>query len=200
MLITTEVDLCNLALSHLGITEKIGSLDDTTTQAEQCKLLYETVRDGLLTGHDWSFATKVDAPDALTTVTHPRWTTFYAYPDDCLRLRRITSDGQAGPGQEFGIFLTKVEAANARVIGTTGEAYLEYIARVADLALYPPEVTEALAWGLAVRLAPALSRNAGLAQNALVMYQRALGAAMLADAREGRITPASRNRYGEARG
>ena len=55
----SEVDICNLALSHLGDTATIASLDppEGSAQAEHCARFYPIARDSLLEMHAWGFAT-----------------------------------------------------------------------------------------------------------------------------------------------
>lgn len=50
-----SVELCNLALAHLG-EAPITALNDGTARANACDRVYELVRDELLRSHRWNFA------------------------------------------------------------------------------------------------------------------------------------------------
>lgn len=193
---TTEVGVCNLALSFLGVTRQIQSFDDGSTEAAQCKLHYTAARNALLVAHDWFFARKAAALTEVSETTHPIWPVLYQMPSDCLRPIRLTDGEQSGEAQEFSV----VVVAGQRYIGAkTSGLYLEYVVLADDEASYPPGFVTALAWALAVRLAPALAHNAGLAQNAFAMYRQALAEAKLEDARSGFVSPPVSTRYKGAR-
>ena len=56
----SDVEICNLALSHLGDTATVASIDppEGSAQAEHCARFYPIARDALLEKHDWSWATR----------------------------------------------------------------------------------------------------------------------------------------------
>ena len=56
----SEVEICNLALSHLGDTATVASSDppEGSAQAEHCARFYPIARDALLEMQNWKFATR----------------------------------------------------------------------------------------------------------------------------------------------
>ena len=56
----SEVDICNLALSHLGDNATVASIDppEGSAQAEHCSRFYPIARDTLLEMHNWNFSTR----------------------------------------------------------------------------------------------------------------------------------------------
>ena len=54
-MVSTVVDLCNMALIRLGAT-RITSIDDDSKQALLCKQYYEQTRDEVLYDHEWNCA------------------------------------------------------------------------------------------------------------------------------------------------
>ena len=56
----TEVDICNLALAHLGDDATIASIKppEGSAQAEKAARFYPIARDTLLDMHTWNFAMK----------------------------------------------------------------------------------------------------------------------------------------------
>ena len=81
----SEVDICNLALAHLGDTATISSINppEGSAQAQHCARFYPIARDGLLEGHFWNFAMK-RATLAQVSNSWPEWQFAYAVPADCL--------------------------------------------------------------------------------------------------------------------
>jgi hypothetical protein len=197
--VSTEIALCNLALSHLGITQKITSLDpatDPSAEAEQCALLYPAARDAVLAAHEWSFATTTATLTLEEVETHPGWSYLYVCPADLLRVLRVGSGAIADRGELFAI----VHVNGKVFIATEAEgAAAEYIAQVTDVKLFSPAFVAALSWRMAGDLAPALSHSANQMQGALQMYMALLGQAKQLDAVEGYAQAPTSTRYKGAR-
>jgi len=87
---TSEVEICNLALSNIR-AGSINSLDESSFQAQQCKLKYPFMRNRLLTEMSWSFNHKIKALSLLTDDIF-NWNYAYQYPSDCLKIDRLISE------------------------------------------------------------------------------------------------------------
>lgn len=83
----SEVELCNLALSHIR-GASINNLNEASVQAQNCKLKYPLLRDSLLSNAPWQFAHKVTTL-ALTQIESFNWAFTYQYPSDALRINRL---------------------------------------------------------------------------------------------------------------
>ena len=81
----TEVNICNLALAHLGDDATIASLSppEGSAQAEKAARFYPIARDSLLEMHTWNFAAK-RANLALTTNNLAQWDYAYVAPTDMM--------------------------------------------------------------------------------------------------------------------
>ena len=57
---SSVIDICNLALSHLGDTATVASIDppEGSAQAEHCSRFYPVARDAMLELFNWKFATR----------------------------------------------------------------------------------------------------------------------------------------------
>jgi hypothetical protein len=79
------VDICNLALSHLGDDATVSSISppEGSAQAEHCARFYPIARNTLLEMHQWNFASK-RATLAQVANPWPEWEYAYALPADCL--------------------------------------------------------------------------------------------------------------------
>lgn len=53
----SDVDICNLALGHIGDTANIASLQESSVQAQLCKKFYPMARKTVLELATWGFAT-----------------------------------------------------------------------------------------------------------------------------------------------
>lgn len=88
----SAVDICNLALAHLGDEATVSAIDpsDGSQQADYCVRFYPIARDQLLAMHAWSFATKRIALAELDTDELPdTWQYCYAAPNGALQVVSI---------------------------------------------------------------------------------------------------------------
>lgn len=187
---TAVVDICNMALGHIG-EKGINDVDEQSTQARACRLFYDNVRDGLLQSYPWRFAGETRALAAVTGADTGRWCYAYDRPNDCLKVRwiRPSIDADIGaaqtPQEEWG---NLYEIEGARIFSDLSPVFLRYTKRVIDPTLYPALFTEALAWALAVRLAMPLIRDAKVRADAYQVATLMRGQAEMADANEVRET------------
>lgn len=204
----SEVDICNLALGHLGDTATVASLDppEGSAQAEHCARFYPIARDSLLELHSWGFATKRVQLAQLGT-GWPEWDFAYAQPSDALNILAVlppnaTDDYSIGAGNvpvaAGGSYVPQaysceVDANGADVIYTDQDlAVLRYTALVTDPTRYSPLFVMTLSWHLASMLAgPILKGDAGAAESkrCTAMMQVYLSKATESDAGQRRINP-----------
>lgn len=201
-----DVDIANMALSHLSISRTIQSLDppDKSAEAQACAFWYPKMRDWLLKIAPWDFAQACLAL-ANDTTTFPGWKYAYQYPADCLQLAAVTTQA----GQRFGqVFWTQywgnysglngsIPKIPTKVVqstmipGTkailcdlspTSPVYAFYIQAVIDTALFDPLFGDCLALYVASRIGGPLRANvqqiAMIAQAAQGMRLQALAQSM----------------------
>ena len=78
-----QVDICNMALAYCKAKSIIN-----INEHDYCLLFYETARKFLLENNPWKFAGVVEALQ-LHTVEPQQWVYSYAYPSNCLKIRRL---------------------------------------------------------------------------------------------------------------
>ena len=91
----TNVEICNLALDNLGVTNKITALTDTTKEGKACKRWYAHIGSVVLRQFPWPFASASAELVASTSKTHPLWPYIYDLPTQFLKLRRLFVEGAA---------------------------------------------------------------------------------------------------------
>ena len=187
------VDICNLALAHIGDRADITSIDppEASVQAQHCARFFPMARDTLLNMHPWVFATRrVALADISIAVPPPdKWEYSYAVPADAVKLiglydpnamydeNKSEYEYEIGPG----IGSTQVLYANVE------DAVARYVAAVTDSAQWPPIFIEALAWLLASYLAgPVIKGVEGMrvSESALQMALRYVERARAEDANQ----------------
>ena len=212
------VDICNLALAHLGDNATIASIDppEGSAQAEHCQRFYPIARDTLLEMHSWSFATK-RAYGAEVENTWPMWEYAYAMPGDASDIIAIlppearddysttftpetypdfytnyspsVAAGQYVP-QKFAV---ETAADGSEIILTNQkQAVIRYHAKITDPTKFSPLFTITLSWHLASMLAgPVIKGDQGAAEakRCVAMTTLYLGKAMEADSNARKIKP-----------
>jgi len=183
----TEVDICNLALAHLGDDATIATLSppEGSAQAEKAARFYPIARNSLLEMHTWNFAAKRENI-ALTTNTLDQWDYAYAAPADMMSpvaiisptaqndyaTRMSAGDTPGGITSNYaptivaGQYTPQQFAVEGAYIYTNQEnAMLRYQAFITDASLFSPLFVVTLSWHLASMLAgPIIKGDQGAAE------------------------------------
>lgn len=165
----TDIQICNMALGHLGQTKFIATLTERSLASELCALYYEPARDFTLEDLTWPFATKYLALGLVEEEPNDDWAYSYRYPDDCVFARRlVTTRGRTDPNPPP---FKAGSDETARLIYTNEEdAVLEYTKRITDTDLFPAVFAMAVSWYLASLLAPGIAKDKKQAGNCLQIY------------------------------
>lgn len=166
----SNVDIVNLALSYLGDSATVSSIDppEGSAQAEHASRFYPIARNSLLEMHNWSFSSK---RVTLAQVTQPftEWTYAYAVPSDCMQALAIhTSTAGNDYSEGAGLytpqpFSQEIDSlGNPVIYANIDDAVLRYQALVTDSGQFSSLFTLALTWHLASMLAgPLLKGDVG---------------------------------------
>ena len=181
----SEIDYCNLALSHLGDKAAVSSLtsSDSSVQAQLCARFYPMARDVLLC-YDWGFNSRREALSAAvlpSVVTE--WKYAYKPPSNMLRLLAVldpaaTDDFSAPqfpaadaladwvtmpppPRYTPQPFVIEASDSGESVIYTNQEsAVARYTIYVTDTSRFSPLFGDTLGWLLASYLAGPILKGA----------------------------------------
>lgn len=128
---TSEVEICNRALSKVGTRSTIASMTEASNEAKQCNLLFNPTRDEVLSMAFWNFARKTatlsllkSAPGTISNPSPtgfdgtwndaypaPPWLFEYAYPSDCINVRFVTPQMMNGWSSGAAVFGTAIVSA-----------------------------------------------------------------------------------------
>jgi hypothetical protein len=195
---STSATICNIALGHIGVTRLISALTQTTTEAVQCNLYFETARDAVLADYTWPFATAYSALGLVAEDPSDDWLYAYRYPSDCIRVRRIVT-GMGRADMNPPAFAIGQDAQGRLIYSSHPDATIEYTARVSDPSRFDALFSEALSWRMAAFLAPSLGRVQGAQNTALQMYERTIGKARSTAANEAQQQPQAESEFVRAR-
>ncbi|MEG1825115.1 MAG: hypothetical protein RRY12_10775 [Cloacibacillus sp.] len=172
---TSDINICNMALGNIG-AEPIISFEDESQTARICKMHYEHVIDYLLAGHPWGFNRRLIALIESSETKAAGWNYLYVYPVEALNINRIFSAKSSSERSDFIITLGEKRRIACN-LPPDGSVYAECRVAVEDVSLWPPQFVEVVVWLLASRLALSLARSSEVAQSCVAMYQQALGEA-----------------------
>lgn len=198
-----EVEICNIALGNLGITEYITSLDEAVKEAETCKVYYNFVRERCLASFPWPFAMRrAVLVELAEEPARDGWAYIYGLPAGCLQERKIwpvldNPDLQDLYGDSVSITGLRNPRADQRIPFAVEKSSLTegrvvlcdlpspvlfYTADVTDPVLYPTLFVDAFSWWLSRSLALPLTGKVALADRAwklaMLAIQEAQAAAM----------------------
>lgn len=174
MTIASSTDLCNKALSHLGVSQEIASLTDGSKAAQACNRFYAEVIDEVLRAFPWPFATIVQDLALVTTDPTNEWAYSYRYPSDCLMPRRILNGSGNPDTTSTRVVFRVARDAQGRVIWTNQvNAQLEYTQRVTAPEEFDPEFVHAASFLLAAYVGPRVMSGdpSNLAARAANLYR-----------------------------
>jgi|TARA_R110000822_G_scaffold28102_2_gene83716 hypothetical protein len=170
---TSDVEICNLALTHLG-EDSITALTENSKAGRLCNLNYVRLRNATLRSHTWNFAVK-RAQLALSTST-PEYEYAYAFtlPTDYIRI--VDTDLLNGS-------MWKVE--NGKILCDSSALKIRYIFEVTDPNSFDEMFIETFSYRIAQQLAISLSDSVKLSETMERQYNRTLRLARNAGANEG---------------
>lgn len=186
--VTSEAQICNMALDHLG-ARNIVALTDDTPEAEACSTWYAEVRDDLLRRARWPWAVcraELSELSGHDTTTDDVWDYVYGLPTDCLRPLEIWP-GTRSPADDDRIrWALEWDRALAQNVLCTDEedAVLIYLAKIEVPLRFPTEFVDALSWALAAKIALPLTKDR---QTELIAIQNAERTFALAAARSANV-------------
>lgn len=177
----SKTEICNLALSNIGISQFIADVDapsEKSNEAIVCRRWYDMSLNFALEDFDWNFARRRLLLAEVSITPPTTWAKVYSYPSDCAAARAIEVPGVRTPYAEqripFEVAAESASTGDYKVIYTNlVAAVLVYTKRITDAGLFDAQFTIALSWLLAANIAMPLTVNAKLAAQATSNYQAA---------------------------
>jgi len=208
----SEVDICNIALSHLGDVANVSSINppEGSAQAQHCARFYPIARDALLEMHTWGFATKRITLSLLSNELE-QWKYVYQAPSDALAIIAVLApDAMDDYSQDLPVPYTQVGIVNTGqglytpqpfevetlqdgtsvIYSNQEDATLRYTVKITDTSEFSPLFTSALTHLLASYLAgPILKGEVGRAEakGQMQLFQAFYSRATASDAGQRRI-------------
>lgn len=207
---TSVVEICNLALGNIR-AGSINSLDESSVQAQVCKLRYPFTRDMMLTETTWGFSRRI-SPLAQVATEIFNWAYSYQYPSDCLRIERLVPEYEELPAGDASVISRAIDRAilpvsnkrqqipyevfnfaNNRLIGANEDGLrVDYIVKITDPNLFSPAFVMAMSHMLAADIAiPIAGLEAGraLRNESLQLYRAFMSSAAAQNSNQSYFEP-----------
>jgi len=196
----TKVEICNLALLNIGV-KPITAITEASEAARRLTIIYVPSRDEVLRGHDWKFATRIEALTELADQEVLGWDYVYQVPTNCLFMRHVYDESTQAEKDEQDFQEVYLPApVNAKVIASNLEdAYGEYTYKITDESLFDASFVNAFSHYLAAQLAIPLTGDKALAEQQERKYRLAIGQARSTNRAEGKETIERTSSYEDAR-
>ena len=154
MAVTSTVAICRMALSNIGSTATIESIDEDSKEASLCKIWFDQARLETLEAFDWSFARR-RANLAVHSEEAPEdeWAFRYQYPDGCVSFRRIKNPlGDTADAVPFETELNG-DGTQKTILTDEEDAQGIYTADITDPGLFSRHFVQTLARKLGSHIA-----------------------------------------------
>lgn len=194
----SKVDICNMALAHLGM-KSITSISENTPSAIACTQFFDTSRDDVLRESQWPFA-KVSEALVLTTEEILGWDYVYLYPVRAAAVWAVYDESTYDNKDEQEFEVVFVPATNRKVVCSNLQyAYVDYTYKVVDTSIYDPKFVMALSYRLAASMAHTLVGSAEIGEKLMNIYGLILSEAKRISGSEKKKKPNQESSYVNSR-
>lgn len=185
----SKVEICNLALSHLGVSKEISSLTEKSQEAQACSRFYDTCLSATLRDFAWHFATRYADLALVEEDPTSEWKYSYRYPTDCVKVRKIVSGIRNETEATRLPFMEAQDDSGLLIFTDQQDAQIEYTVLAEDPVRYPPDFTLALSFRLAYYIAPRVTAGDQfrLGDRAMSAYRLEIANAKLASSSESQV-------------
>lgn len=177
-----DVDICNLALSHVGVSTEIQDLDaERSKEAQACRRFFASTREEVLRAFPWPFATRIVGLQLVEEDPNVEWGFSYRYPSACLAARRVLSGARVEAAAQRIPFRIASDDDGRLILCDLEDAQLEYTADITAAAVFDIDFVNAVALLLASKIGPRFGPEATkLGNRALQLYAGAIARAQRA--------------------
>lgn len=179
----TKLDVFNMAMYHIGTREDIADVNESSREAEVCRLLYPRVKDQVLRAAYWAsakgysrlavLAERDTAEDWVSGDPEPGFLYTYAVPNDFLFPRYLHTYSRFTLGNHNG---------QHAIFTNDEQALLFYTNNQENVALWDANLFMAMTYALAAHATmplngrPSRARNAAEQANAIILEARVANA------------------------
>lgn len=178
---TSQVDLCNMSLSHVHAGTTIQAIDEDTTESNACLTYYDMILRSMQRDHPFNFGNSYRTLALDGTAPSP-WLYRYAYPTDCIRCLEIVDPAKGATPIKYDVYQ---EDGTKFIVTNQPDAVLKYSAFISDPNRFDASFISAFTWILAYHIAGTITGSKSVKQDALTIATNMWASATANDANEG---------------
>lgn len=177
--ISSEVDICNLALGWLG-GNRITTIDGTenSTEAILCRANYKSSRDVAMEARNWTFSLDRATLAPLSVAPAFEYSHQFLLPADCMKVRQVGAEPTLKDNLKW-------EKEGKYILCDSSLIYVKYTKRITDVGLFSPNFVQSVAARLAADIAIPLTDSKTLMDRMEAKYINSLDVAGGADGSQG---------------
>lgn len=181
---SSQVKICNIALTTYLGKQTITDIDERSATAEQCGIHYDETRREIISEHDWSFCTKRERMALLANNDRDEWAYKYSMPAGLVAIRWANTPEAAKAAMADRRINDEARYVEGRFIySDLRDSFIEYVFDNDDPTTYSPKFVQAFAALLASKMALPLTETQSKATAALDAYEILLDEAKVQDIR-----------------
>ncbi len=155
---SSQVEICNMALWHLGVSKTIANVEtEMSIEAIGCRMFYDNALKVTLKSFQWPFATIESELSLVGEDPNDEWAFSYQYPSDCIDAIQIQNEMRNQTRQSRIPFEIGKGDSGRLIFTDLEDAKLKYVSLVDDAEFYPEDFTLALSYKLAELIAPGVT-------------------------------------------
>jgi hypothetical protein len=151
----SEVDIYNLALTNAKSKAFVQLPTENSLERKYCTANFKPSVAATLEQADWKFASKSARLQLTDDVPPSPWLYAYKYPNDCAQFREILRDSDDEELVPYDVQIDEAETGK-RILSDKPLAWGRYTVLTYNVNLFSPLFIDAVAWRLAMRIAPPL--------------------------------------------
>lgn len=157
----SEVDICNLALSHIGQDAAVTSISppDGSFEADKCATFYPMARDEILERHAWRFNTKRATLAYLDATPPAGWIYAYGFPSDCIQPLALYLPDEVDDTNQQHFSVETADDGQIVIYTNVADAVLKYKSQQTDTTKFTPSFIRAVSYLLAAYLCGPITKD-----------------------------------------
>ena len=163
--ITANIQVVNMGLMRIGAQTIANLTTEQSREAIAAKLVFESELRAVLRDYSWKFAkryndTLVLVGGSATVRVSPDWQYSYRLPTDCVKVRRLATDGKYRKfDRDPKTWEVGTDATGGLLFTNEIDPQMEYTARIeCAVSLGDDLFRDAFAWRLAAAMAPSVAQ------------------------------------------
>ena len=152
---SSKTEICNLALSHIGISKEVGNIDtENSASANACRRFFDDAQRETYRDFNWPFANKYEALGLVIADPNTNWAYSYRYPSAAKRIIKLLSGVRNDSRQSRVPYEISSDASGRLIFTDQVNACAKFTQEITDVSIFPQDYVMMLSLLIASYIAP----------------------------------------------